>query len=214
MAWIFATTVLLLAVFVPGFRVLAVRVLGGLLLIGLGVWGYFSWAESRVRNLILPSEVLLEDMRLASPGAGWHLSDRLRNKSPKHTLSAISVDVLVKDCAASELPQRFDDPEEVLRQIDRQLREGSTQAHSNAVKRFDDPAKALEQLEHQLLGAPAGHQANSGKCDIVGQKEVKITLDVPPGQVRSIEEQIYFPAGTNAQKTMNWEYILMEIRGK
>ena len=214
MGWIFAAVVLLLAVYVPKFRVVVGWLTGVCVLLGLGVWAYCEWSESRAKTLIRPSEVLLEDMRLRRSGNGWVLSGRLRNDSPQHTLSRVGIDVLIKDCAVIEPPVKIDNPEEALRQLHDKLLANDSGSGSKSGAKFDDPEKALRQIEKELLGAPPENYSSSSKCDIVGQKEVGIALDVPSGQVRNLEEDIYFPAGTQVQRTMDWQFRLLETTGK
>ncbi len=51
-------------------------------------------------------------------------------------------------------------------------------------------------------------------CDIVGEEEVRLFLDVPPGQVRVIDSGVYFSSGTVVRHQMQWSYQLMEIRAR
>jgi hypothetical protein len=186
MAWIFAAVVLLLMVYVPKFRVLTGWVAASCVFLGLGTWAYFEWSERHAKTLIRPSEVLLEDIRFRRSGSAWFLSGRLRNGAPQHTLSRVSLEVLIKDCPTIDPPLKLDKSMEELEQWLQEKR-----------------------LREELGTSPASYPS-SAKCDVVGQKEVSIFLDVPSGQVRNFDEEVYLPAGTQVHGTMDWQYRLLQ----
>jgi hypothetical protein len=48
-------------------------------------------------------------------------------------------------------------------------------------------------------------------CDIVGETDTSIFLDVPPGQVREIDSGVYFSSGTIVRNQMQWDYTVVAI---
>lgn len=110
MAWLFAIVVLLLVVFIPGFRSFAIGLLILAIIVGLGIWAYHNWSESRAAKLISPSEITLEDMRLGTSNYGsWSLSERIRNNSQQYTLRHLKLDLIVQDCTElAPLPTNCD----------------------------------------------------------------------------------------------------------
>jgi hypothetical protein len=51
-------------------------------------------------------------------------------------------------------------------------------------------------------------------CDVVGQTEESIRMNVPPGQTRGIEEYLYFSNVPKLRGTLQWEYKVNFIRGR
>jgi hypothetical protein len=186
MAWVFATVVLLLMVYVPRFRLFMAWALGVLILIGIGFWAYNSWSENRSRKLIGSSEVAFEELRLRHSQSGWSLSGRVKNNSRIHTLIGLTIDVTLKDCIGP-------------------LPGAST----------DNLGEELSRTVRELLGEAPTASTGSARCDVVGQEEVTIAhLEVPAGQVRTIAESIYFPSGTSVRNTIAWSYRLSSLRGR
>jgi hypothetical protein len=186
MAWIFATVVLLLMVYVPRFRVVIAWALGVATFLGLGLWGYYTWSENSSRKLIKPTELAFEDLRLTTLDSHWSLRGRVRNNSRIYTLSSIAMNVSIRDCVSTPLTDSSTDPDEELSRIKR-----------------------------DLLGPPPSSHSGPAKCDVVGQQEVRMAnLKVPAGQVREIEESIYFSSGTKVRNTMEWSYQISSIAGR
>lgn len=48
-------------------------------------------------------------------------------------------------------------------------------------------------------------------CDIVGETDNTLFLDVPPGQVRDIDDGVYFSSGSNVHRQMRWHYGISSI---
>lgn len=52
-------------------------------------------------------------------------------------------------------------------------------------------------------------------CDVVGEKEEwNICPLIPPGQVRDVDETIYFGSGTRVRGQFQWNYEVTEIRAR
>lgn len=55
---------------------------------------------------------------------------------------------------------------------------------------------------------PAGH------CDVVGDKEQEIVLQIPPGQARDMDESLFMEHGTKIRNTMQWSYTVLSVRAE
>jgi hypothetical protein len=51
-------------------------------------------------------------------------------------------------------------------------------------------------------------------CEVVGEEEQNIAPLVPPGQVRDIDESIYFGGSVHIKGRLQWNYSISEIRGR
>jgi hypothetical protein len=52
-------------------------------------------------------------------------------------------------------------------------------------------------------------------CDVVGEEEEwNICPLIPPGQVRDVDESIYFGSGTRVRGQFQWNYEITEIRAR
>ncbi len=52
-------------------------------------------------------------------------------------------------------------------------------------------------------------------CDVVGEEEEwNICPLIPPGQLRDVEESIYFGSGTRVRGQFQWNYEITEIRAR
>lgn len=49
-------------------------------------------------------------------------------------------------------------------------------------------------------------------CDIVGEEERILGPVIPPGQVRDIEESIYFIGGAHVRVNFQWNYTIIQVR--
>ena len=55
---------------------------------------------------------------------------------------------------------------------------------------------------------------DKSNCEIVGEEEQDIAPLIPPGQVRDIDNSIYFGSGTNVRGHFHWNYTIIEIRAR
>ena len=51
-------------------------------------------------------------------------------------------------------------------------------------------------------------------CEVVGEEERDIAPLIPPGQVRDIDDSIYFGSGTHVRGHFQWTYTISEIRAR
>jgi hypothetical protein len=51
-------------------------------------------------------------------------------------------------------------------------------------------------------------------CEVVGEEDQDIVPMIPPGQVRDIEDSIYFSNGTQVRGHFQWNYTISEIRAR
>jgi hypothetical protein len=51
-------------------------------------------------------------------------------------------------------------------------------------------------------------------CDVVGEEERNIAPLIPPGQVREIDDSIYFGSATRVQGQFRWDYTVSEIQAR
>jgi hypothetical protein len=51
-------------------------------------------------------------------------------------------------------------------------------------------------------------------CDTVGETDTRIYLDVPPGQVRDIDDPVYFSTGSGVRRHMQWSYRVSSIEAE
>ncbi len=51
-------------------------------------------------------------------------------------------------------------------------------------------------------------------CEVVGEDEEDIAPLIPPGQVRDINNSIYFKSGTYVRGHFQWNYTISEIRAR
>lgn len=99
MEWLFLLGVLVCAILFPKFR----KVLIVLALLFAGLIAYFlisqNIEESASKRRIIPGEVELLDLRLVSrSGNNYDLQGRVRNRSPKYSLSGFTLRVTLEDC--------------------------------------------------------------------------------------------------------------------
>ena len=99
MMWLFLLGVLVCAIVFPKFRIV---VIAGVILVA----GWFFYEEekstaetSASKTRIAPSEVEFADMRLLRDfGSNYKLEGRVRNQSPKYTLSHVELRITFEDC--------------------------------------------------------------------------------------------------------------------
>jgi hypothetical protein len=51
-------------------------------------------------------------------------------------------------------------------------------------------------------------------CEVVGEEERNIAPVIPPGQVRDIDDSIYFGSGTHVRGHFQWNYTIKEIQAR
>jgi hypothetical protein len=101
MVWIAAIVVLLLFVFVPGFRlfVIAATVLGAITIFVMNQKEQRD--RARLRRLITQNEVEFVDFRMGSSSYGSReIFGRIRNNSQRFGLHSIGVTIFVQDCSS------------------------------------------------------------------------------------------------------------------
>ena len=54
----------------------------------------------------------------------------------------------------------------------------------------------------------------AGKCEIVGEEEVRSYSDIPPGQARDISQYVSFSGLGSPRGKRQWDYSVVEISGK
>ena len=55
---------------------------------------------------------------------------------------------------------------------------------------------------------------DKSNCEVVGEEERDIAPLIPPGQVRDIDDSIYFGSGTHIRGHFQWNYTISEIRAR
>lgn len=50
-----------------------------------------------------------------------------------------------------------------------------------------------------------------GKCDIVGQTTATLYLDIPPGQVRGVDQTVFFTNVPAPRGTRQWDYRIISV---
>jgi len=51
-------------------------------------------------------------------------------------------------------------------------------------------------------------------CDIVGDEEQILLPVIPPGQVRDIDQSVYFTSGTQVRGNFQWNYRITQVRAR
>jgi hypothetical protein len=54
----------------------------------------------------------------------------------------------------------------------------------------------------------------SGVCDVVGQASHTVMLDVPPGQVRAVDDYVYFSNMPPKRGEYQWDYQIKSVEGR
>jgi hypothetical protein len=55
---------------------------------------------------------------------------------------------------------------------------------------------------------------DKANCEVVGDEERDIAPLIPPGQVRDIDDSIYFSGATHVRGHFQWNYTINEIRAR
>lgn len=55
---------------------------------------------------------------------------------------------------------------------------------------------------------------DNSKCDVVGEEEQHLLPVIPAGQVRDIDESVYFGGGTRVRGRLQWNYRVTEISAR
>jgi hypothetical protein len=101
MVWLFAIAVLLLIVFVPAVRRIAL-VLVATAVIAIAYVSYQSQQEREAsRKRVSPAEMEFADVRLGGASYTHELTGRVRNRSPRYTVSSVGMKIQVEDCTVT-----------------------------------------------------------------------------------------------------------------
>jgi len=71
------------------------------LTIGLIVWQYQEYEESKSKTRILPSEVVLRKISFDPIGNNYEMTGRIYNNSEKYNLSGVQLKIIAQDCVNS-----------------------------------------------------------------------------------------------------------------
>jgi len=155
MWWLIGIVIVIAAFAFPRFGK-ALLVLATIVVVGILIVIANERQESAAaRTRVSASEIDLLDLRLGSSyGSSYRLVGRLRNRSPRYTLSSLSIKVTMRDCTAP------------------------------------------------------------GQCETVGETTTSVYASVPPGQVRGIDDSVYFSGLPPFRGKMEWIYSVVEIRAK
>ena len=52
---------------------------------------------------------------------------------------------------------------------------------------------------------------DAGECDIVGQAQRRIPLNVPPSQARDFQVSVPFPGSHSVQDNPEWSFVILEV---
>lgn len=52
------------------------------------------------------------------------------------------------------------------------------------------------------------------KCDAIGETTQSLSISVPPGQTRGVEERVYFSNLPGLKGNLQWDYAVVETRAK
>lgn len=86
---------------------------------------------------------------------------------------------------------------------------GRVQNHSS---RYSLTGLTIEVTLQDCLTTPPGRREN---CDTIGQATDHIySIDIPPGQVRGIQESVYFSNVPPIRGKWAWSYRLVDIEGR
>ncbi len=55
---------------------------------------------------------------------------------------------------------------------------------------------------------------SKNQCETIGETTQYVSLSVPPGQTRGVEERIYFSSLPSLKGNLEWDYAVVEIRAK
>jgi len=117
MTWLVGIAMVLAVVYLavtrPRFGLTIGGLIGAFVLIAIGIFWYWDAEQKReteqAKGRIPISQVELVDLRLASS----RLTGRARNRSPRYTLSAVTLRIIVRDCVKDQC--------EIVAQDDRDL---------------------------------------------------------------------------------------------
>jgi hypothetical protein len=56
--------------------------------------------------------------------------------------------------------------------------------------------------------------SDTSTCEVVGETEDVIYVDVPPGQARAVDDFVYFTALGSPRGKHQWDYHIVEIIGR
>ena len=103
MVWLSAIVLLLLIVFVPVVRKVAVMLLA-ISVVTIAYCSYQSQQEREAsRNRVSSAEIEFDDLRLGASSSTYELTGRVRNKSSQYTVNFIGMKIQVKDCSVTSL---------------------------------------------------------------------------------------------------------------
>ncbi|HYA47100.1 MAG TPA: hypothetical protein VEF92_06060 [Burkholderiales bacterium] len=55
---------------------------------------------------------------------------------------------------------------------------------------------------------------SKNRCETIGETTQPLSVSVPPGQTRGVEERVYFSDLPSLKGNLEWDYAVVEIRAK
>jgi hypothetical protein len=236
MAWNFGGTVHFSKVFSSGFRNIAMGLAGLSLVAGGVIYVLGEIEERRSLKRIQVSELVFGNLLLTPLGSNFTLTGRVKNNSPTHTLTEISVAIKLKDCSfgsmspeewlASKSPNTSDD---YSAWIAKNSEKRGTPEYETVAKAYELAKSAENSIRYAELarqfggtishppaiasGATTKNLDNS--CVIIGEIGHGLSLSVPPGQARDFEDLIGLQGQSiKPRGKFEWSYSAVEVRGK
>lgn len=103
MAWLIVPVVVVVLVYLAGFRKSALGLLVAAVLAAVLLYQYDQRVEEQERTRIASSEVVVENVSLrATFGSSYDLRGRIRNNSETYRLDGISFKVVLRDCQGTD----------------------------------------------------------------------------------------------------------------
>jgi hypothetical protein len=103
MAWLIVPVVVVVLVYLAGFRKAALGLLVAAVLAAVLLYQYDQRVEEQERTRIASSEVAVENVSLrATFGSSYDLRGRIRNNSETYRLDGISFKVVLRDCQGAD----------------------------------------------------------------------------------------------------------------
>jgi hypothetical protein len=103
MLWLIAAIGIVLAVFLSGFRKLAIGLTVAALIGGFSLYQYNERQQQRASTRILVSEVVIEHIALKPTfRSSYDVSGRIRNNSEHYRVDGITLTVTLRDCQGKD----------------------------------------------------------------------------------------------------------------
>ena len=103
MVWFIASIVVVLAVFIAGFRRTAVGLLIAAIGGGFALFQYNDWKDQQAATRISASEIVLEAFEVKPTfGSSYDVRGRIKNKSETYRIDGLSFNVTMRDCQGKD----------------------------------------------------------------------------------------------------------------